>query len=208
VTTEVDCFVDGYNLWHAIVALGRPDLKWLSLRDLARLLLGPDEVLVNVSYYSAIATYKPPESQARHQVYIDALRATDVLVRLGRFQRKTIYCKACRATTIGHEEKETDVNLAIDLMAATTILGRNAVLISQDSDFASTIESIRRIRGGVPVRPITPPGRYVSNRLQQVSGRKRATKLSIRHLERSQLPDEVRDPETGRVVARRPAKWR
>lgn len=110
-------YVDGFNLYHAIDDLKDDRLKWLSLHDLGQtIILRRTETLVQVVYFSAYAhfrTAKDPSIVARHRQYVAALQATGVEVVLGNFKRKPRQCLRCNAKWDSHEEKETDVNIAV-----------------------------------------------------------------------------------------------
>ncbi len=47
---RVACYIDGFNLYHAIAALADPLLKWTDLRALAHSYLRDDDVLVRVVF--------------------------------------------------------------------------------------------------------------------------------------------------------------
>jgi hypothetical protein len=69
---KVACYVDGFNLYHAINDLNKPHLKWLNLWALAESLCRPGETLVKVAYFSAYATWLPAQ-YARHRKFVTAL---------------------------------------------------------------------------------------------------------------------------------------
>jgi len=57
---RVKCFVDGFNLYHAILDLGKNfnHLKWLNLHKLAEAFIKPtQEVLESVFYFTAYPTW-------------------------------------------------------------------------------------------------------------------------------------------------------
>jgi hypothetical protein len=54
---RVACYIDGFNLYHAIADLGKPHLKWVDLFALAQSLCRAEETLVKVAYFSAYATW-------------------------------------------------------------------------------------------------------------------------------------------------------
>jgi hypothetical protein len=57
--TRVACYVDGFNLYHAIHELNKPHLKWLDIRALAASLCREGETLTKVAYFSAYPTWLP-----------------------------------------------------------------------------------------------------------------------------------------------------
>ena len=74
---RVACYVDGFNLYHAIDALGDPLLKWTDLRSLAASYLGEDDTLVRVAFFTALNTWDQAK-RGRHVNFISALEATGV----------------------------------------------------------------------------------------------------------------------------------
>lgn len=55
---RVVCLIDGLNLYHAISALARPELKWVDLRSLSKVFLkSHSEELSEVLYFSAYAEH-------------------------------------------------------------------------------------------------------------------------------------------------------
>jgi hypothetical protein len=107
--TRVACYVDGFNLYHAIDDLDKRHLKWLDLRALAQSLCRDGEQLVKVAYFSAYATWRP-DSYARHRTYIAALKNLGIDCHMARFSEQSASCLKCGATWKRHEEKETDVH--------------------------------------------------------------------------------------------------
>ena len=201
---KIDCFIDGYNLYHAIKDLRRPELKWLDLRKLSEQFVDSNtEILHKVFYFSAIATHRSKDSVKRHRSYVRALEARNVEVVLGKFKRKQLTCKRCKKSYSSHEEKMSDVNLATSMLISGFSGIRRMLLISGDSDFASTLEIIRGV--GTTIRIIGPPGRPVSEELRRASGDSHVRKIKNVHLERCQLSDSI-DCGSGRIVVR-PKEW-
>ena len=113
---RVIAFVDGFNLYHAIDDLKQNHLKWVNLWVLcANFAPQPLLQLTKVHYFSAYATWKP-SSYKRHREYVKALVAAGVVPVMGKFKEKTRTCPDCHQTRIYHEEKETDVNIALALL--------------------------------------------------------------------------------------------
>ena len=157
---RVIVYVDGFNLYHALDDLGDDSLKWLCLRRLAESILGPNEELKQVKYFSAYATWMP-EAYARHRAYIDALRSEGVKFVAGKFKKKFLKCRKCGAQYQTHEEKETDVNIAIHLVRDTFEDSFDrAIVISADTDMTTAIEMARNINGTKSVDVVAPPGRF------------------------------------------------
>jgi hypothetical protein len=76
---RVISFIDGFNLYHAILTLNDPQFKWLDLRKLSQEFLHPiREELVQVSYFSTIASHRNPAAQLRQKTYLRALELRGV----------------------------------------------------------------------------------------------------------------------------------
>ena len=66
---RIIAYIDGFNLYHAIDDIGKPDprkpnatakrrphLKWLNLWSLCESIAGDNETVIEVNYFSAYAT--------------------------------------------------------------------------------------------------------------------------------------------------------
>jgi uncharacterized LabA/DUF88 family protein len=161
---KVACYIDGFNLYHAIDDLGQPHLKWVDLRALAQSICRPGEQLVKVAYFSAYATWLPNE-YARHRVYVAALESVGVECHMARFNVRTMRCNACGATWPSREEKETDVHFALTFLedAIDDVFNR-AIIISVDSDYIPAVRKVRTRLPGKQVFLATPPGRFKNGR--------------------------------------------
>ncbi|MGO8916054.1 MAG: NYN domain-containing protein [Stellaceae bacterium] len=158
--TKVACYVDGFNLYHSIDDLRKPYLKWLNIMSLAQSLCRPGEELVKVAYFSAYATWLPPQ-YARHRLYVTELMAAGVECHMAQFNVRTVSCRSCRATWKSREEKETDVHFALTFLEdALDNTFHRALIVSADSDY---IPAVRKVRNRFPAKEIfiaAPPGRY------------------------------------------------
>lgn len=103
------------------------------------------EEISSIFYFSAIATWHHDQSNPqKHNRYISRLRQENVIPVLGKFKEKTIRCKVCSSTFKSHEEKRTDVNIALK-MVSEAVLGTydTAILVSGDTDIIPAISTIR-----------------------------------------------------------------
>lgn len=124
---------------------------------------------------------------------------------LGQFKQKERFCPHCSAKWLGHEEKETDVNIALELLdlAAQDAYDR-ALLFSNDSDLAP---AVRKVLVRFPNKRITivaPPFSRQCNELIQSASNK--TKIKVHHLEKSLLPEMIFDA-SGLISVKRPAEY-
>ena len=204
---RVAVFVDGFNLYHAIKDLREEHLKWLSLRKLSEVFTpAPQFTITHIFYFSAYAKWRP-DALIRHRKYIRALEAEGVTVVLGNFKLKDRKCFTCNTSWKDHEEKETDVNIALYLLdGAYRDIYDRALILSADSDLAPAIRIVRDRFPEKSLRLLTPVGRYNSlELLKAVGGQGRASKIKRFHLERCLLPESINDKD-GRII-RRPAEY-
>ncbi len=190
---RVYCFVDGFNLFHAIDDL-RPKnnrLKWLDLAKLTEAFIMPSaEELKAVYYFSAYPTWLP-ESHKIHKKYVKALQAVGVIPVMGRFKEKKRFCKAvCRKHWISHEEKESDVNLALYMLHHAHLRNYDkAIIITADSDLCPIINLLRSSFPDKETLILTPPNRYSIAR--EFRYNVPTKKIKIKHLQANLLPNEI-----------------
>ena len=117
--------IDGFNIYHSTLDLKRYhgiSVKWLDLASLCKSyisLFGKGANIESIYYFSAIADYLSsvnPKKIDRHRKYIQCLKSTGIRVELARFKEKEVFCQNCRTWTLTHEEKETDVALAVKVV--------------------------------------------------------------------------------------------
>lgn len=70
----VSVYIDGFNLYHACVAIDDPRLKWLNLRSLAASYLKPGELLADVYFFTAVPTWDSEKAE-RQRNFIAAQEA-------------------------------------------------------------------------------------------------------------------------------------
>lgn len=159
-----------------------------------------------VFYFTAYATWLPGAYQ-RHRAYVSALAVNGVTMILGQFKKKDRRCPNCGHQWIGHEEKETDVNLAIWLLREAA-RGRydEAFVVTQDSDLAPAIEEVRGTYPKLKIKLIAPPALRHSKQLVKAAGTRLASIKEV-HLERSLFPKHVYHPATGQLAAQRPKEY-
>lgn len=193
---RVIVYIDGFNLYHAIDDLGQSHLKWLNLRALAESLLRTGEQVKLVRYFSAYATWKP-DAFARHRLYVAALKAQGVETNMANFKKKPHKCFSCGAQWSGHEEKETDVNIAVQMVAdALTGEADRLILISADTDLAPPIRTIAHLAPHCEVFVATPPRRF-----KNCQALKPALEITAGRIAKCLLPDQVQIDAT-RTIAR------
>lgn len=184
--------MDGFNLYHAIKDLGTPELKWFCVRSYADYVTKQaGEELAKVHYFSAFA-YHVPAGVPRHQTYLRALKSKGVNYTLGSFKNKPRRCNKCGIEWMGHEEKETDVNIAVQIVEdAIDGLMDVCYVISSDSDMAPAIRLLKHKFPSIEFVTISPPNRRHANELRTLADR--SLRLTPRAVELNRLPDRIKD---------------
>jgi uncharacterized LabA/DUF88 family protein len=205
---RVVALIDGFNLYHALKETREAHHKWLNLWTLCSdLRPGSCDPLAAVYYFSAFATWEP-DAYRRHRVYLKALEAVGVTPVMGRFKIKDRHCKLCNRDYQGHEEKQTDVNVALYLyrLAARDAFDA-ALLISNDSDLVPAVRMVRQDFPKKRVIVVAPPIRRQANELiEAVGGKENCRTILPFMLQHHLLDREVKD-KNGAVVALRPSEW-
>jgi uncharacterized LabA/DUF88 family protein len=207
---RVIAFIDGFNLYHAIDGQNAHEpsdhLKWLDLRALSEIYApASDYSLVGIKYFSAFATWLP-DAHKRHRSFVRALESVGVDVIMGSFKEKDRRCIRCGNRWRAHEEKETDVNIAIHILNdAYQDRCDMALICTADSDLSPAIRMLRA-ETTKAVRILFPIGLGSDELAAAAGGGSSVRRMKRIHLERSLLPREVKS-QTGHTKAVRPAKY-
>jgi uncharacterized LabA/DUF88 family protein len=120
---------------------------------------------------------------------------------LGQFKEKEIYCLICKLTHTGHEEKESDVNIAVHLIAdAYNDAFDQAFIVTRDSDLSGPIRYIRDHFPKKKVKIIAPPQRGHSKELWALANTRAS--ISKEHLEKCLFPETVLNTKGDKVCTR------
>lgn len=205
--TRVIVYVDGFNLYYGLREAGWKRYYWLNIQALARNLLRSDQILSDTKYFTSrvSACRYDPDKGRRQGVYLEALSTlSSFQMYFGHYLHNRMTCRKCGACWETHEEKMTDVNIAVELMTdAFQDAFDTALLISGDSDLTAPVEAVHRLFPRKAVVVGFPPHRH-SARLEQVA-RARFV-IGRKKFADSQFPDEVRKLDG--YTLRRPERWR
>jgi uncharacterized LabA/DUF88 family protein len=202
---RVIVYVDGFNLYHGLHDEGRCRHLWLDLVALAQS-LRPRSDLVHVHYFTTPVDQQP-DALRRQQLYLSALEAhsgRQLRVTLGRYQRKEMRCRDCGATWTHREEKETDVNIAVQLVLDAAANAMDAALIiSADSDLAPAVKAARLLKPKLFVAAAFPPKRFSAELKKLMPS---SFHIGLSKITGAQLPPSVMTQTN--LTFDRPLKWR
>jgi len=206
-------FFDGFNVYHSLREFhfdntagknirNYEKYKWLDLYQLAKMFVKKEDVIDEVYYFTAYATWLP-DPMARHKIYVKALQNAGVRIVLGKFKSKDKRCKICKRKYKTNEEKQTDVNIALYLFREA-VLDRydKAFLVTADSDLVPAVELAKKTFPGKEIILLTPIGR---NSIELKNTCDFRMKIKEKHLKASQFPNLI-DLGNGKKLEK-PTEW-
>lgn len=202
-------YIDGFNLYYGCLK-GTP-WKWLDLEALFGRILGPQNALVRIKYFTARIrpSGRDPAVDRRQTAYLRALSACCPRVEIlyGHFLRHRVTMEnACppppQVAVWKNEEKGSDVNLAVHMLNdAWQDAYDCAVVVSNDSDLSEALRLVRRLPRKI-IGLVTPgaPARRTSAELAKYADF--VKQIRPWALKACQLPDRVEG-----TTIRRPRDW-
>lgn len=184
---KVITYIDGFNLYHSIKDLSKKSLsleylKWQNLITLSKQFLSRNDTLKSVYFFSAYPHWKPQALQ-NHKNYVAILKDLGVRVVLGNFKEKQVYCSNCHATITKHEEKQTDVNIALQIMRDCYEEKCDCMqIVSGDTDLATPIKFAKD--RGIKINIVLPPYRKAKELIALAD---KKSNIKIRHLQNAFL---------------------
>jgi hypothetical protein len=203
-------YVDAFNLYYG--CLRDTPFRWLDLAGLCRHLLAPQNVLVQIKYFTARVRGRPgnPGQPNRQQLYLRALRTLpEVSIYYGHYITQVARMPLAVPSAYGSrfvevlrtEEKGSDVNLATEMVSdAYERRFDLAVVVSNDSDLLAPIQLVRQ-RIGRPVGVLNPH-RHPSLVLARAATFVKQIRPGV--LAASQFPDVLTDRHG---TIRKPGAW-
>lgn len=193
---RINCYIDGFNLYHSIIDIAKsknpPEnhLKWINLRELTKCFVDPNDTLNDVYYFTAFAKHVF-DAFKRHEKYIVALEHYGVTTIHGQFKKKHPKCKNCKTTYTTHEEKESDINIALEILQhAYEDRFDKAYLITADSDLLAIIKKIKTVFPTKEIVLLVPPGRMKHSSALRGNVNK-FYEIKKTNLKSSLLPDQI-----------------
>lgn len=203
---RVISYIDGFNLYFGLKDKGWKRYYWLDLPALSAALLKPYQTLQATHFFTARIRLagNNHDDQQRQSDYLDALAARDSLhIHYGHYLKKTRECRKCKATWPDYEEKMTDVNIAVQLLAdAFDDRFDTALIISADSDLTTPVRFVKERFPNKKIIVAQPPGRNSSQLSQAATAAFQISKTKVRQ---NQLPETI-TTETG-LTLQRPSTW-
>lgn len=205
--TRVISYVDGFNLYFGLRHKGWRRYYWLDLVALSQELLKPDQTLHGVHYFTTRIRDNGHNIQdmRRQGTYLEALGTlAGIKLHFGHYLEKPRQCRRCGNTWMDYEEKMTDVNIAVQLLAdAFNDRFDTAMLISADSDLTTPVQQVRARFPEKRIVVAQPPGRQSSSLTRAANGYFTVGEAKLRQ---SQLPFVVKRQDGFEL--HRPEYWK
>ncbi|MDR2498501.1 MAG: NYN domain-containing protein [Tannerellaceae bacterium] len=196
-------YVDGFNFYYGLRSKQWRRFYWLDMVKFSEALLPSDHELVEVKYFSA--RQANPDKRMRQDAFFQANQLNPKFtLHLGTYMPKSIHCPFCKSIIHSYEEKETDVRIAIAMLA--DVYNKHcstSLLISADSDLVPPIEHIRTFNPSHRIITCFPPNKMSFN-LKKWSNATRV--LSNQSLYESCILPEMLTLADGYEL-HRPNKW-
>jgi len=206
---KTSIYVDGFNLYYGV--LKDTPYRWLDISALTKTIIKDlDLEATSFRYYTARLKPRPTNQDQpyRQRRYLRALRTIPRLeIIYGHFLSHPTKMPSSTpphrpVSVIKTEEKGSDVNLAVDLLAdGFKGLYERAVVVSNDSDLARAIMIVREDLK-LPVIILNPYPKSPSKELKNIASEVRLIRNSA--LEKSQFPRTLEDQ---RGKFHRPGEW-
>lgn len=159
---RVIVYVDGFNFYYGLKKeRSWRKYYWLDVVKFFEMFMRDDQELVAVKYFSA----RPDdEEKKRNQnAFFQANKENSKFqLVLGKYLKKEIRCFNCGHTIYTHEEKESDVRIATQVIA--DVFRKNcdiSIIVSADSDMVPAVEIAQE--QGHPIFVYFPPFQHSSN---------------------------------------------
>lgn len=213
---KVSFLIDGFNLYGSIVEVLRSksiNCKWLNIYSLLSSylpLIDGNAKLEEVYFFTAIQDYlkkQYPNKIRRHLDYIKCLKSTGVIVERGRFKKKDVYYKNrdCKVWLLKHEEKETDVAVAVKLLELLHLNKCDVcAIVSGDTDLLPAVRTAQRLFSNKLILFVIPYVRSHSKELSKVAPR--SFKMHFQQYINHQFPQSVQLAD-GTIISQ-PIEWR
>lgn len=200
---KVIFFIDGFNLYHSLDSNAKLNkYKWLDLTQLAQLFITHNDRIEEIFYFTALTTWSPGKMK-RHKIYIKALELQNIKIIYGEFRRRTKSCPLCKRTYLTYEEKQTDVNIALQLFrSAIHDKYDKAYIVSGDSDLIPSIKSVQNTFPTKKIGVVIPIGRRAELLKQTCDFH---MKIKERHLQSSLFDKEIDLSNHQKLVC--PTEW-
>ena len=192
-------YVDWFNFYYGTI--GNPGHSWIDLSKLFKSILNRHHNIIAIKLFTAnlIAIGNNQSAKDTQNVYHNALikYTPNIEIFFGSFMKKVIQVPPKFSVPVlkklefdTFEEKETDVNLAVEMISDFYLNKFDcAVLVSNDSDFSGALKKMRS-QGTKSIGLLTPGKRHrISYKLSKYATFQK--RFTVKHVKNNQLPQRI-----------------
>ena len=163
---RVTFYVDGFNFYFGLkrTKKSEPEWKryyWINIVKLFESFLGEGQVI----YFTASPL--SPQKNSRQSAFLNAnklLNGERFEIVRGKYLEKHIICPYCKGDIARPEEKKTDVNISVRMIADCVLDKTDTIaLVSADSDLVPPVEFIQKHYPQKAIKIYFPPSNYSSD---------------------------------------------
>ena len=195
-------FVDGLNLYYGLQEDGLLKFRWLDIGGMVGSLAADagarlEKSLDVIRVVYCTSSVRDRQAARRQDIYLQALEqhCAHFEILRGSYEEKSRQCTDCGASVGFQTEKQTDVNLAVEMVKdAAQPVGQRAevqLLVTGDTDLVPAVRAVQSY--GVDVVVIAPPARG-RTRESFTAVASKYLRVNRRHLRDHPLPDPVLSP--------------
>jgi len=153
-------YIDGFNFYYGLKTKGWRKYYWLDCVSFFEKFLKPYQQLVELNYFSA----KPKgfDKSRRQEIFFSSNKVNSKFqLHLGKFLKKNVTCNVCGNVHNTFEEKQTDVDIAVKMIADVVFDKCDiSILVSADSDLIPPINFIKEFNPSHKIFVYFPPNRF------------------------------------------------
>lgn len=212
--TQVTFYIDGFNFYFGLkrsrnISEEWGKYYWIDIVKLCESFLGEGQVLKKVIYFTASPL--SPQRNSRQSAFLNANKLINgekfEIVR-GKYLEKHITCPYCKGDIIRPEEKKTDVNISVRMIADCISKKTDKIaLVSADSDLIPPLEFIQQMYPQIGIKVYFPPSNYSNDLRDNMLHHRSKPVLMLQNLYRFQkaiMPDVVEKDGKKYTI---PEKW-
>ena len=212
---RVTFYIDGFNFYFGLRRTRKLNSNWsksywIDMVKLCESFLGEGQKLERVIYFTASPL--SPEKNSRQSAFLNAnklLNKDKFEIVRGKYLKKTFECPYCKTSINKPEEKKTDVNISVR-MIADCVLDKTdkVVLISADSDLIPPLEFIQKHYPKIGIKVYFPPSNFNNDLKDNMLHHRSKPVLLGNNLLKfldAVMTDQVKE---GEIIYTIPEKWK
>lgn len=211
---RVTFYIDGFNFYFGLKRSKQVDkvwgeCYWIDMVKLCASFLSEGQQLEKVVYFTASPL--SPQKNSRQSAFLNAnaiINGDKFEVVRGKYMDKHINCPYCNGDIAKPEEKRTDVNISVRMIADCILKKTDKIaLVSADSDLIPPVEFIQKQYPQIGIKIYFPPSNYSCDLKDNMIRQRSKPVLMIKNIRRfvGAIMDDV--VTNGIKTATIPQKW-